>query len=892
MSRTRGIATLVLPPIAALIAAIPAQLWAQAATPAAPQDSQQLQRVEVTGSRIKRIDTETPSPVQVITREQIDRSGAQSVTEILTRAPAANAGSFDENAVSSFTPGAGSASLRGLGPQATLVLINGRRVSPFGFASGGQTTFVDINQIPIDAVDRIEVLLDGASAIYGSDAIGGVINVILRRDFNGLQVKAGYGRSTYGDGASKEGSIIYGKGSVATDGYNFFVNYSHIDQDPVKEYQRDRTSSGDYRRFGLLDNRSSYSYPGNLFVPNGAAGGAFIGPMPGCTPLNDPTAANNGRCVYDPSRFIDLISKSKRDALTFAGTLALSRGFELFADGTIGRTDFKQDSFNYSSATYNQTGTLPTTYIDLPIGHPQNPSTTSDTALRYRFMDVQHAVEPVSDTQRGVLGIRNSDLWGWDVESGLLYSHSKTTVKTTGIINDTVLVNEVLDQNGQAIPTFIFGNPSANDPGLMSRLYPTLRDLGTTTTASIDVRGSRDVYQLPAGSLGLAVGAELRHEKYTSTPDPITASGQLSVLGAASSDGARTIGAAYAEFSIPVVKSLEASLAARVDHYSDFGSTVNPKVGFKWKALPSLALRGTYATGFRAPAITELTTSPSTGFFSGVRDPKLCMTPDPNNPNCAVAFPATFSSNPDLQPEKSKNFTVGAIWEPVDNLSLTFDTFKIKRRNEIQTLSPDYVLAHEDQYPGVVVRNPDGTINTMNLTYSNLGSTQVWGYDIEIKASQNLGEFGKLGVIGTYDRLPQFKIAAVPGAEEVNFAGTYEQPKDRLRLGFSLDRGPWSSSLTFNYTGKYDLVFSPGSDCIYAATANPELCTIKSFLTTDLFIGYKGFKNLELNLTIKNLDNRQPPIDANLAPFLSLGNSTFHDLMGRYFTASAKYTFW
>jgi len=169
--------------------------------------------VEVTGSRIKRIDTETSSPVQVVTREQIERSGAFSVTEVLKRTPSANAGSFDENAVASFTPGAGGVSLRGLGVGATLVLINGRRVAPFGFASGGQTTFVDINQIPVDVVERIEILLDGASAIYGSDAIGGVINVILRKDFNGLQASGQFGRSTHGDANAKRGSLTYGKGS-------------------------------------------------------------------------------------------------------------------------------------------------------------------------------------------------------------------------------------------------------------------------------------------------------------------------------------------------------------------------------------------------------------------------------------------------------------------------------------------------------------------------------------------------------------------------------------------------------------------------------------------------------------------------------------------------------
>ncbi len=861
--------------------------------PSPPADqAQSLKKVEVTGSRIKRIDTETPSPVQVITREQIERSGAQSVTEVLKSTPATNTGSFDENSIASFTPGAGGASLRGLGPQATLILINGRRVAPFGFASGGQTTFVDVNQIPIDAVERIEVLLDGASAIYGSDAIGGVINVILRRDFTGLQVGGSFGRSTHGDGNEKEGSITYGKGSLASDGYNFFLNYQHIDQQPVKESARELTATSDFRRLGLADHRSSYSNPGNIYTATGVAGGAFIGTLNGCVPLNDPNAATNGRCIYDPVKGVDLIAKSQRDSVTFAGTLALPRGFEVFTDGTIGRTDFKQQSFSYSSSTYFSTGTLPTAYIDLPVGHPQNP-TDADVALRYRFSDVPHVVDVTSDTQRGVLGIRNNDLMGWDVESGLLYSHSQTKIKTTGLINDQVLLNEVLQPDGTASPSFIFGNPSADDPGLISRLYPTLREVGTTTTASIDVKGSRDIYKLPAGQIGLALGAEVRHEKFQSTPDPLVAAGDLSVLGSSSSEGGRTISAAYAEFSIPILKSLEASVAGRVDHYSDFGTTVNPKLGFKWKILPMLALRGTYATGFRAPAITELSTSPSTGFYSDIRDPRLCPTPDPANVNCLVSFPATFSSNPNLKPEKSKSFTAGVIFEPLDNLSLAVDAFRIKRRNEITSLDPDYVLAHEDQYPGVVIRNPDGTINSMNLSYSNLGSTRIWGFDVEAKGSQNVGEIGKLGISAAYDYLPHFDVANVPGAPEVDYAGTYLQPKSRVRIGFSLDRGPWTTSLTFNYTGSYQYNFTPDSGaCPYAGTAHPELCTLSSFLTTDFYVGYKGFKNLELGLTIKNLDNRQPPVDAHLDGYLSLGNSTYHDLMGRYFLANAKYTFW
>ena len=267
----------------------------------------------MTGSRIKRIDTETPSPVQVITREQIERSGAQSVAEVLKRAPAANAGSFDENAVASFTPGAASASLRGLGAQATLVLINGRRVAPFGFASGGQTTFVDINQIPIDVVERIEILLDGASAIYGSDAIGGVINVILRHDFNGLQV-SGSARAIDARRRrlEKNGSITFGQGSLASDGYNFFVNYRTSTRIRSRRTGAIATSTSDFRRFGLTDQRSSYAYPGNLCATPPAARSS--------RPLAALQAAERsdggqrtGAAPTTTTHDIDVIPKSQRD---------------------------------------------------------------------------------------------------------------------------------------------------------------------------------------------------------------------------------------------------------------------------------------------------------------------------------------------------------------------------------------------------------------------------------------------------------------------------------------------------------------------------------------------------------------------------------------------------
>lgn len=855
---------------------------------------QTLEKVEVTGSRIKRIDVESASPVQVITRDQIDRSGARSVSELLTRVPASNVGSFNENAVASFTPGAAGVSLRGLGAQATLILINGRRVAPFGFAQGGQTTFVDVNSIPLGAIERVEILLDGASAIYGSDAIGGVLNVILRKDFTGVEIGAHAGTSAYRDANTGDINLLAGKGSLASDGYNVFANLMHEGQRPVKANQRDMTRSSDFRRFGLLDQRSSYSYPGNLYAATGVAGGAFLGAMPGCTPLNEAGAATNGRCVYEGTDHQDIIAKASRDTLFVAGTASLGGGYELFGDAVIGRTKYAAESPSYSSSTYFSTGTLPEAFIPLPAGHPQN-STGNTVGLRYRFMDIPHTTEVQSDTQRVVFGVRNRDLAGWDLESGVLYSHSKTKVTTNGLLNDEVLLNEVLDPaTGLARNTFIFGNPGANDPGLISRLYPTLRDVGTTSTASIDVRGTRELFQLPAGALQLAVGAEFRSEKYTSTPDALTASGALSVLGASSAQGSRNISAVYAELSVPILKNLEASVAGRYDRYSDFGGTTNPKIGLKYKVLPNLALRATYAEGFRAPAITETTQTPSRGFYSGIRDPQNCPIPDVNNPNCDLSVEAFSGANPALQPERSKSMTAGLVFEPTDNLSIAFDLYKIKRRNEIAAIDPDYLLAHEGEFPGYVVRAADGTIDHLNLQYTNLGSTRIWGYDIDVKTSFNLGEVGKVTINATYDALPHYYVANVKDAPEVDYAGTYQQPKERWKLAVGLDRGPWRGNVTVNYSGGYLRAFTPADlSCPYdeTGTNRPELCSVKPAVTADVFVGYKGFKNWDLTLSVKNVFNAQAPLDERMASRYTLFNSQFANQEGRYFTLGAKYTF-
>jgi iron complex outermembrane receptor protein len=844
-----------------------------------------LESVLVTGSRLRRTDAETPSPVQVIGRDEIARSGAASLNEVLQKLPANNSGAFNEGTtVDSY--GAAAVSLRGLGPGSTLVLINGRRVAPFGFT--GKATFVDINQIPVGAIERVEVLLDGASAIYGSDAVAGVVNIILRRSYRGIEVAGGLGMSSHGDATERRASATAGFGDRGADGYNVFATLSHVDQDAVKASARWHTQSGDLRGFGLFsDLRSTNSYPGNLYTIDNRT---FLQPLASCATIGDAASPGPGQCLYDPTRDSDAVVRSRRDALFVAGSAALgSSGFEVFGDATFSRNVFAGQHYSLGgTVTLFSLGTLAEPFIRLPAGHPQNP-TGNEVALRTRFADQPLVVTPTTDTQRIVLGVRGARA-GWDLESAVLWSHSHTRTTTIGPIHDAVLTGEILDANGRASPTFRFADPAANDPALMARLYPQLVDIGRTSTASIDARGAREVYTLPAGPVQLAIGAELRRERFDMQADPLTGAGEISQIFVPTAAASRTVASAYGELALPLAPDVEASLAARWDHYSDFGSTVNPKFGIKWKAAPNLALRATYSSAFRAPSLSESSQQQVPG-FAIVRDPQLCPALDRANPNCEKFVPAISSGNPALKPERAWSATAGIVFEPWRDTSFTVDAFSIRRHDQIDFIDPAFLLDHEADYPGYVVRNPDGTLQQLNVQYTNLAESRVWGIDVSAHARKTIADVGRVGIDGSYEWLPHYWVAQTPGSPLVDWAGFYEQPKSRARVALSLDRGPWRSSLTWNYTASYQRAFT-GSDpsCPYATTT-PALCGISSWSTFDLFLGYVDPK-FEIGFVVNNIGNVQAPFDERFArSYATAFDPAYHSAVGRFFSLRAKYVF-
>ena len=847
----------------------------------AQQQPQKVEKVEVTGSNIKRIDTETAAPIQVISREDIERSGATTIAEVLRNIPASNSGTVSEAAVASFTPGANAPSLRGLGGAATLVLINGRRVAPHGFAVGGQTTFVDVNSIPSAAVERIEVLLDGASAIYGSEAMAGVINIIMRKDYTGVRVAASYGQSSRSDAESTNVSLVFGNGSLASNRYNVFGALSYSDNGSVLAADRPTTRTSDYRWLGSIDRRSTYSNPGNAY---NAGNTAFVGVLPGCSLIGTPADGGlNGRCLYDFAQYTDLVPETKKASGYFRGTFALTENVELFGDLSLTQSKFLQNSPSYNVTTLGYNG------IILPASHPQN-TFGRDVAIRYRLSDVPQTISATSNTMRAVGGAKAS-FGAWDLEGALLYTSSDTDVTYRGFPRDSVLADEVL-QPGTAVVrnNVTLGNLSSD---LRARLYPNLVNNGKTSVTGIDVKASRDLMQLPGGPLAVAFGADYRRESFKTKPDALVEAGEISTLGTSSADGSRNVSAAYIEFSAPVVKNVETQLAGRIDNYSDFGSKFTPKIAVKWRVAPFAVVRATYAEGFRAPSLTETSSSPVTGFFNGIRDPRNCAVLDPNNVNCSLQVRATLGANPNLKPETSKSFVLGTVIEPTKDVSVAVDYYDIKRQNEISSLDTEYLLANERLYPGYVIRDAAGLITGMRLPYENLGSTNVRGLDVDLRVNSSLGEMGKLTTQVIYNHMPKYLVKPVANAEELNYAGTWLQPKERFRVAGTWSRGPWDATVTWNRTGAYLRAFTPSDlSCpLTAAQIAGGQCGVKAWSTTDFVLRYTGFRNLVATLAVMNVEDRQPPLDQRREARFTWYQPNYHSAVGRLYRVGLSYEF-
>lgn len=874
--------------------------FAQQTPPAQQAQPQKIEKIEVTGSNIKRVDAEGTAPITIITREEIERSGKQTVTELLRTLPTnAGGGLSDTFNPNSFSAGASTVSLRGLGSAATLVLLNGRRIAPFAPADPnfGQSAVVNLDALPLDVIDRIEILKDGASAIYGSEAVAGVVNIILRKDFTGAQIGGTFSINRDSEYKVYRGSTTLGIGDLARDKYNAFINYERVERervtiDAVENYVvpsvlRDSPTFQTLRRF-----TSSFADNYLVGVYNTTTLQATATAFAPTQPANCAPGAQriSGICRWDVPSRQDLIGKSGRDNLFMRGTVDITATLSGFAEFGFNRTktDFRGnpqvsgDFGSWYSSTQQRLVNMPEF---LPVGHPNNPFTTP-IILRHRFVEVGDRDQTnTSEATRFVGGFKGT-LGKIDWETGLLYTKNDYEAINKNNIRLTPLRNGIL--NG----TYNFLNPSAGSIKPADLRIDTV-DKAKSNFLVYDLKGSGEIAQLPGGPMGMAAGLEYRKEDRKATPDAAKLAGEVVGFGAAVADGSRNVTSAYAELSLPIVKPLEVQLAVRTDRYSDYGNSTTPKVGFKWSVLPTLALRGSYAESFRAPSLTEISRSSVTAFTT-VTDIRRCIigTELACNSNIAVLL----ENAQRLDPEKAKSYNLGLVWEPAKDLSFTLDYFDIRRRNEINLLDLDLILANEGatsgRFANRIVRGPVapgesvGPLQAVSTFYYNSGGTFVKGWDLDARYKANLGAYGKLD-----NRLVLTYYANYKGNTDVNepileFVN-YGFPRARGTFNTAWEYREFTTGLGINYNKGYKTLRDPTLTCSAAIRAVQPSCEVASNTTYDFSLEWKGIKNLTLAFVARNIGDQKPPLDANARPL----NFTYHPFQSVYYTLGATYKF-
>lgn len=903
--------------------------WAQNAEPAKTQ----LDRVEITGSNIKRVDAETAASVTIIKREDIEKSGKQTLSEVIRALPVDNNGSVGTSFSGGFAAGGSGVSMRGLGVSSTLVLVNGRRMAPYGLGDDGQRSFVDLSSIPLDAVERVEVLKDGASAIYGSDAIAGVVNIILRRDFTGVATSVSTGMSRYKDGNTTRASVTAGTGNLIEDKYNVFVNFEASKQEAI--WQRDRgdrkwIGSGDLRPYGYafdaghLAGWFQNTDPGTPPQVSPNPWGAVRDPvtlqytqLPGCT-STIPTEPGYGGCAFSLTDYAQITPSQEKVNLFVRGSLAGSEAFMPFVEAGLFNSKLASSSTptsvssSWPDAVGNQTRT--NTNIQLPANHPDNPLGVSGR-LRYLMADVGPRVNEFDTTVfRTLLGGKGS-VAGWDYDSGFLYTQSETERVAKGYVRDSVL-KEVLAGTGPLGFYRLGANAHLNSSAMYAALSPTLETKTKTTVSSLDAKASRELMELTGGALGIAVGAEARRETTDSPAIPFTREADIVGLGFSEFSGRRNVLAAYTELSAPLTKTLEVNAAARVDRYSDVGNSFTPKFGAKWKALPTLALRGNFAAGFRAPGPAENGNS-SNGAFSNFVDPVRCNAPEPDGggtpADCGSGTTVVISvGNPNIKPEKSRSTSLGLVFEPAPGTSVTVDFWDIQRRNEITGADVSLILANPAAFPGSKIVRDDndlnnlpgsGTVLAVSAPYVNLSKTRTNGVDLDLRHALRAGELGRftssliLTYVNSFER-------TLPDGTKLEYVGTHGPtvlssnsgaPRTRAILGLDWSRDTFSLATQVNYVSGIRNVEYQGdpNGCLnhHADDSDaPGGCRIASFTTVDLYGKYALRNGLELFGSVQNLFDRIAPLDPQTYGAIHY-NTTYHlsGAIGRFFTVGLKY---
>ena len=846
---------------------------------------EEVERIEVTGSHIKRQDMEGPSPVSSLSAADISKSGVTDLIGLFAKLPISGQGTFSTQANSSddTANGGSSVSLRGLGADSTLILVNGRRVSVSPFAKGIDTAFVDINNIPISAIKRVDILKDGASATYGSDAIAGVINIILRDDIEGVEVSAKIGDTADGGGKEENVSIVFGSHSDKVS-HTFILDY--FKRDDISYADRSYSKSSNQSALNpndpyATDFRSSAGIPGTIALasdPTNRLPDTFGNDV--CAPSD----IVGTLCRYDYSPHMSMVPASERFSFNYMGKYEINDNLRAFVElnGQNAKTTIK----GAGSPSFNElfmAGDNP----NHPFANmPSHEFYQQDLTMRRRMVDIGNRLKKVdSDYYRTVIGLKG-EINEWDWEVAYSYIKSKSVERGVDGFPNSRRVQEAID-NGSWNPF----EPSANSQAALDYIETTTTRVGSSTNRSYDAKISGPVMELPHGELMVAVGMEYREETISDNPDDQFLRGEVFGTEATQANGDRDNLAVFGELAIPVLDNLEVQLAVRHEDYSDFGTTTDPKISFLWSPTEDLSLRGSWGTAFRAPSLSQLglgRTDESPNLVDTIR----CNAVGNINKACEPQeYTAVFEGNPELGPEESTSYNLGVIYSITESLNFSVDYYNYDIKNIIDS-DTQFVFSNFGDDAAVVDRLPSsnpndpGEVVTIFDSFQNIGDLTTTGIDLDVQyrlPTDSMGEF-KFSYILNYvlkyeDTRPDGNNGIRINAQE----GDFEQPEFRWTAAADWNLDDLSASLAINYISEFEQ-----DQSVRVQTDGTILAPVDAMVTVDTTINYFGFEDTVITLGATNLFNEKPPFAYN--DFMGFAVNV-HSGQGRFAYLKASYKF-
>ena len=854
-----------------------------ATLPAVAQDDEgELTPVVITGSNIPTVELEGPSPIVRINREEINRSGAETVGELLRRLPQNNSGSFDEKFQNSFAPGTSGVSLRGLGMAYTLVLVDGRRLGNHSMAQNITTAFSDLNGVPMAVVERIEVLLDGASAIYGSDAVAGVINIITRDNFDGLEINVGYSNTADSDMATQRYSIT--AGTVSENG-NAWVNVDYMQRNSLQHDDRDFAASANQGSAGGYDFRSSSGNPGSIKIlpgsENGFESGFYQVPADSTgTPTAEEIIGAPGINRFDYNPWMTLTPEYERYGASSRVNYTLTDYATAFV-----QTTYRNIKVHQEMAPTPAFGDLNTdTWGILPASNAFNPF-GEDTTFRHRLIEVGPRLFDIeSDIFRVLPGVKFDIGDSWQAETAFLYNKVETIDFGKNFVSADAL-KEALASSDPATAYNIFGaGLGINSPSVLDGLRVNTLRRAQSELRMFDIKAAGDLWPMWGDHAALAVGAETAKEDTSDIGDSLSMSNKIVASGGTSNAGSRSRDAGYAEFMIPIIgednrvsgiHSLGLHAAWRIEQYSDFGSADNPKVGLKYQPHERVLLRATYQTAFRAPGLQQLYMGQT------VAHPFLL---DPARGDEGMQYKTISGGNTDLHPEESDSVSIGAVIDiPMpDNMDLAVSVnwSRVELEDQITSLGAQYMLTNEELFGNNIIRNeqtdadraadnpgPDGKFGTedhpewgeddipnggipgslkhINNSYLNLAEVHVEAIDISIDYGIDTS-VGYFGVDLRAAHMDSYEYQARPTDDFEELVGSYTVPELRGNLSVWWNYDKYSAGATVNHVDSFDQYYG----------VIPE---VDSHTTLDLQATYDLTDNSRITVGALNVTDEDPP---------------------------------